>query len=171
MTLEVQTNCKPCMQGNHKECLKENCLCKNDNHGVKIPTLKEGVKVNDSKPIDENFYDDVKEVNNEIRKEPKAYRNDNWDLVASEIQSENYFLTLRENKNIWYFDRKEGIYKPFGHTIIEESCQRMIERCQNKTVKEIVETIRRNKTMIDMKELFDSKHINTQNGILDPILN
>jgi len=168
MTVEIQTNCIPCMQGKHEDCLKENCLCKNDNHGVKIPTLKEGVKVDFEKPIDDNFYEDVKEVNNEIRKEPKAYRNENWDLVASEIQSENYFLTLRENKDIWYYNKRERIYKPHGHTIIEESCQRMINRCTNKTVREIVETIRRNKTMIDSKKLFESRYINTQNGILDP---
>jgi len=36
-------------------------------------------------------------------------------------------------------------------------------------VKEIVETIKRNKTMIDSKELFESRHINVIDGILDPI--
>ena len=168
MTVEIQINCKECLRDRHNTCLSKNCLCRNNNHGVKIPTLKDGVKVNNSKPIDDSYYDDVKDVNDAIDKEPKAYRNDNWDLVASEIQSDNYFLTLRENKDIWCYSKSEGIYKPFGHTIIEEACQRMIERCQNKTVKEIVETIRRNKTIIDMKELFDSKHINTQNGILNP---
>jgi len=108
------------------------------------------------------------EVNYKIDKEPKAYQNKNWDLVASEIQSENNFLTLRENKEIWYYNKSEGIYKPHGHTIIEESCQRMVDKCTNKTVKEVIETIRRNKTMIDSKKLFESKYINTQNGILDP---
>ena len=161
-------NCKNCLADKHTICLNENCLCRNDNHGVKIPTLKDGVKVNDSKPIDDSFYDDVKEVNDEIRKELKAYRNDNWDLVASEIQNDNNFLTLRENREMWYYNKNEKIYKPYGHTIIEEACQRMINRCQIKTVREIVETIKRNKTMIDMKELFESRYINTQNGILDP---
>jgi len=44
----------------------------------------------------------------------------------------------------------------------------MVDKCTNKTVKEVIETIRRNKTMIDSKDLFESRHINTQNGILDP---
>jgi len=168
MTVEIQINCRECLGDRHNTCLSENCLCRNNNHGVKIPTLEDGVRVDYSKPIDDSYDEDVKVVNDEIGKEPKIYRNENWDLVASEIQSNNNFLTLRENKDIWYYNKSEGIYKPFGHTIIEESCQRMIDRCQNKTVKEVLETIRRNKTMIDMKELFESRHINTQNGILDP---
>jgi len=118
------------------------------------------------KVLDENDYD-TNQKNDTINKESKAYQNDNWDLVASEIQSENYFLTLRENKDIWYYNKSEGIYKPHGHTIIEESCQRMIDRCQNRTVKEVIETIKRNKTMINSKELFESRHIHTQSGILD----
>lgn len=35
-------NCTPCMEGNHEKCT-HNCLCEKDNHGVKIPTLKDGV--------------------------------------------------------------------------------------------------------------------------------
>jgi len=44
----------------------------------------------------------------------------------------------------------------------------LIHRCQNKTVREIIETIRRNKTMIYSKTLFESNIISTQNYILDP---
>ena len=159
-------NCQKCRDNNHEKCeWPDRCKCAHYKHN---DNLLIGVKLDNSKPIDDNYNEDVKEVNDEIRKEPKAYRNENWDLVASEIQSDNNFLTLRENKDIWYYNKSEGIYKPFGHTIIEEACQRMINRCNNKTVREIIETIRRNKTMIDMKELFDSKVINTQNWILDP---
>ncbi len=62
------------------------------------------------KVLDENDYD-INQKNDTINKEPKAYRNDNWDLVASEIQSDNNFLTLRENKDIWCYSKDEGIYK------------------------------------------------------------
>jgi len=159
-------NCQNCRNDKHNECeWPDRCKCAYYKHN---DNLLIGVKVDNSKLIDESYNEDVRLVNDEIRKESKAYKNKNWDLVASEIQSENYFITLRENKEIWYYNKSEGIYKPFGHTIIEESCQRMIDKCTNKTVKEVIETIRRNKTMIDMKELFESRHINTQNGILDP---
>jgi len=36
-------NCKECIEGNHKGCLSIDCLCLNDNHGIKIYTLKDGV--------------------------------------------------------------------------------------------------------------------------------
>ena len=168
MTLEIPINCKACLKDDHISCTNNNCLCRQNNHGVHVPTLRDGVRVDFSKVIDSNFFNDVKAVNEDYSLEPKAYINDNWDLVAEEIQNHNHFLTLRENREIWYYNKHEGIYKPHGHTIIEESCQRMISKCKNKTVKEILETIRRNKTMIDSKELFESRYINTQNGILDP---
>ena len=159
-------NCQNCREDKHGECeWPDRCRCANYKHS---DNLRIDVKVDHTKPIDDSYNEDVKSVNDAIDKEQKAYGNKNWDLVASEIQSENYFLTLRENKEIWYYNKSEAIYKPHGHTIIEESCQRMINRCQNKTVKEVIETIKRNKTMIDSKELFESRYINTQNGILDP---
>jgi phage/plasmid-associated DNA primase len=164
MTLEIKTNCSQCLKDKHDLCLNENCLCRQNKHGSQVLTLKDGVSVDHKKIIDPGCCDDVKADNRVYSKES----NDKWDLVAEEIQSNNYFLTLRENRHIWYYNKQEGIYKPYGHTIIEEQCQIMINKCQNKTVKEITETIRRNKTMIDMKELFESNHINVQNGILDP---
>ena len=118
-------------------------------------------------PIDYNIwkqiYSDQRDANPE-----KFYKNEDFDLVADVIQQENYFITFRENKEIWYYNNIEGIYKPLGHTIIEESCQRLILKCKKQAVSEVIDTIRRNQTMINMTELLDSKLINTQNGILDP---
>ena len=165
MTLAVQTNCVSCMQGKHENCSKEDCLCKNNKHGE---SLRYGVKVEFEKTFAENFYDEVKEINEEISKEPKAHKNDDWALVASEIQSSDYFLTIRESKDMWYYSKKDGIYKPYADTIIAEHCQRMIKECTEKSVREIIKTIQRNETMIDGKDLFESRHINTQSGILDP---
>jgi hypothetical protein len=170
MIREITVNCKPCIQGKHEKCFQKNCLCENDNHGVKILTLKDGVGGKDNfDDVDIVEYNrQVKSVNDSIDHEAKAFRNKNWDIVSDTIQKDHNFLTLRENKDIWFYNNLEGVYKPLGHTIIEEECQRLIQKCQNKTVKEVTETIRRNKTMINSVELFDSKIINTESGILDP---
>ena len=164
----LKINCKPCMQDKHDECSNDNCLCKSVNHGIKISTLKDGVMIDHDKPISDDYNKEVKEVNDSINKEPKIFNNDNYDLVADIIQSENHFLTFRENKEMWNYDKDEGIYKPLAHTVIEESCQIMIQKCKRSAVLEVIETIKRNKTMINMKDLLESVHINTQNGILDP---
>jgi len=169
MTVDLKINCKACMQDKHDECVfPERCLCAFDSHGVKKESLKDGVKVDMKKPIDETFYEDVEDVNSKIKHESKAFNNKNYDLVAEIIQSDNNFLTFRENKNMWYWSKEEKLYKPFGHTIIEESCQNMIHKCKRSAVLEVIDTIRRSRTMIDMKDLLDSSHINTQNGIIDP---
>lgn len=40
-------NCKECCAGNHEKCSNEKCLCRSDRHGVREPTLKDGVKVDE----------------------------------------------------------------------------------------------------------------------------
>ena len=62
--MEVMLNCKECMAGEHDRCSNEKCLCKNDNHGVKIPSLKDGVIVveqveNDNSKYDQERLDDL----------------------------------------------------------------------------------------------------------------
>jgi len=79
-----------------------------------------------------------------------------------------HFVTLRETKKMWYYNKKDGVYLPNADTIIEEECQRLVESCTIRTRNEVKATIKSNGTMILGRELFDSKHINTQNGILDP---
>jgi len=157
--------CQNCKDGKHNDCKINNCRCAAYKHS---DSLIVGVKIDKDKVIDVDEYNkDVQDVNNKINQEPKAFSNSNWDLVAEIIQSENYFVTFKENKEMWCYDKIEGIYKPYAHTIIEESCQRMIHKCQDKSVREIIKTIQRNQTMIDMKNLFESNYISTQNGILD----
>jgi len=168
MTLENKTNCNECLGDIHENCSSENCLCRSVNHGVKEPSLKDGVRVDFNKPIDPNIYKEISENHCEVSNEPKIFKNKYWHIVAEIIQNENHFVTIRENKEIWYYSKTEKIYKPLGHTIIEESCQRLIHKCTKKTVTEVLDTIRRNKTMIYMAELLNSQYINTQNGILDP---
>jgi len=161
------TSCQNCSDNKHDKCTNpDRCRCSYYKHK---DDLQIGVKVNFDKPVNvDNFNDDVKDANAKINQEPKVFHNKNYDLVADIIQSENNFLTFRENKEMWNYNKDEGIYKPLAHTIIEESCQRMIQKCKRSAVLEVVDTIRRNKTMIYMKDLLESDHINTQNGILDP---
>ena len=168
MTLQIKINCKNCLEDNHKNCLNENCLCRSDNHGVREPSLKDGVRVDFDKPIDHNVWKEIYANQREASNEHKVFKNKDWPIVAELIQNENHFVTIRENKEIWYYSKAEGIYKPLGHTVIEESCQRLIHKCKKSTVAEVIDTIRRNETMIYMADLLDSKHINTTNGILDP---
>jgi phage/plasmid-associated DNA primase len=105
---------------------------------------------------------------NQSQNNEKAFTNENFDLVADIIQNENHVLTIRETKEMWIYDEREGVYRPLGDTFIAEECQKLIFKCNRKTVGEVVDTIRRNQTMIDERLLLDSREINTQNGILDP---
>lgn len=46
MMSSVKINCKKCLRDEHDECLDpERCLCADNNHGVKVPTLRDGVEV------------------------------------------------------------------------------------------------------------------------------
>jgi len=160
-------NCQNCRDEKHSKCSNpDTCKCAHYNHS---DNLLIGVKLDKSKPVDVKQYNkETKEVKHQIEQEPKAFQNGNWDLVADIIQTNDHFLTLRESKDMWSYDRTEGIYKPYADTIIAESCQKMIGRCTDKSVREIIKTIQRNQTMINAKELFESRHINAQDGILDP---
>ncbi|MBL7002122.1 MAG: hypothetical protein ISR80_05135 [Nitrosopumilus sp.] len=99
--------------------------------------------------------------------EQKIFKNDDHDLVAELIKKEKHFLTLRETDDIWYYNDEEGIYKPYGNTIIEDQCQRLIHRCKNQATREVIGTIKRDNTRIDSSELFDSKIICALDGILE----
>ncbi len=66
MTLEEKPkiNCKPCMGDKHDECFNPNtCRCADNNHGVVIPSLKDGTKVDDTKPISKEFVENWNDVN------------------------------------------------------------------------------------------------------------
>ena len=100
--------------------------------------------------------------------EKSIFKNKKWPDAALKIQKMYHFVTLRETKKMWYYNENEGIYFPNADTIIEEECQKMVKSCTIKTRNEVKATIKSNGTMILAKELFDSKYINTQKGILEP---
>ena len=105
------------MQGKHDECTNHNCLCEFDKHGE---NLRNGVKVDFSKEVSPNFYQEVAAVNKDIDLEPDSFNNEQFDMVAETIQTNYDFITIRENRQIWCYSRLEGVYKPHGHTVIEE---------------------------------------------------
>jgi len=138
MTVEIQTNCIPCMQGEHEDCLKENCLCRNDNHGIKIPTLKDGVKVNDSKPIDDESYnEDVNQVNNKIKQEEKRELSE----YAFSIMRDYTFKTLEDTDEVLYYSK--GVYEFHGEVLIKKECEKIISECTKHQVNEVIARIQR----------------------------
>ena len=167
MTLKIKINCKKCIADKHDECINDNCLCLDNNHGVKTETLKVGVIEDPDKPIDKDIWKEI--LSNQQESNPeKFFNNKNFNLVAEEILGKKYFVTLRETKEIWFYEKNEGIWKPFGDTVIAEYCEKLIQKCRNSTVREVIDTIRR-KTMIYSHEFFDLDVINTQNGIFNPV--
>lgn len=104
----------------------------------------------------------------EIDHDVGSFTNKQWPDVAKTIQSMYHFVTLRETKQMWFYNEKEGVYRPNADTILEEECQKLVRCCTIKTRNEVKATIKSNRTMIESKELFESTHINTQNGILNP---
>ena len=161
----MRLHCKSCLEDRCDDCTHDNCLCEIEcNHNR--PTLRDGVREIE-KPLDEDFIKNWNNVNLEIARESKSYTNEEFYLVADLIQSDFNFKTIRENKEVWIYNKKEGIYEPNGDTIIEEESQKLIKECRKWAVKEVIEQIKRNGTYIHQKDLLESRIINTQNGILD----
>ncbi len=161
MTLAVQTNCKPCMQDKHDNCLKENCLCRNNNHGIAIPTLKDGVKVDFLKPVDPNF---IKEWNELNQKEFDG--KDKIDKVAIELQQYYNFVTLRKTEEILLYNGK--IYdKTLAESAIKENTEKLILNCTTHDRQEVINKIKA-RTYTDLGK-FDANPnlITLENGILN----
>jgi hypothetical protein len=95
------------------------------------------------------------------------YTTEQFDEVAAKLVSEMHWITIRETDEVFWYDEKEGFYKPYGDKIIREYCQLLFQKCNNKAVSEVIGSVRR-QTGIDLAELYDANYINTQNGILNP---
>jgi len=165
-------NCKNCVSDKHDECINsESCLCSVEtNHNEKIVESNQPFtpeQIAKGKELKKIWHEIYKNQSESSLKE-KSYKNSDWCYVADEIQGNSDFVTLRETKKIWRYNKKEGVYEPDGDTFIDEECQNLVNQCTTKTRMEVKNTIKANKTMITSKELFDSIHINTQTGILDP---
>ena len=161
MTLAIQTNCIPCMQDKHDNCLSENCLCRNNNHGVKISTLKDGVKVDNSKLIEPNFIKEWNEIN-----QKEFDGKDKIDKVAYELQKCFNFITLRKTEEILLYNGK--IYdKILAESIIKENTEKLILNCSTRDRQEVINKIKA-RTYTDL-EKFDANPnlITLENGIFN----
>jgi len=111
----------------------------------------------------------VKQAKEILQTDPeqlKIYKNEDFAIVANEIQKKHNFITLRENDEVFIFNGK--IYEPYGDKTIREESHSMIQNCKKGTTIEIIDWIRRNKTYRSMKEVYNNYIINTESGIIDP---
>ena len=95
------------------------------------------------------------------------YKNDEYHEIAEYIQSNNHFVTLRDSKKIWYWDRVTGLYLPNGESYIEELVEKITNQTQIKTRNEVIAIIK-SKTYINSDDFFNSDYITSLDGVLDP---
>lgn len=163
----MMINCVPCRNDLHDQCTHNDCQCEVEcNHNIPKDELIHKGKIWTGE--DRAKFKLESRLYAERESQEKRFDNDDHDKVAELVQEKYYFLTIRENKHIWYYEKTQGIYKPLGHTKIEEECQKSIKKCKSSAVNEVIDTIRRNGTYIDGKELLESRHINTQDCIIEP---
>ena len=149
------------MAGKHGNCSSENCLCKNDNHGVKEPSLKDGVRVDFEKPIDPYFFKEYNEVSG-LTIDGK----DKIDKVCQELQTYYNFVTLRKTEEILLYNGK--IYdKIQAETIIKEDTEKLIPNCTSHDRHEVINKIKA-QTYADLEKFdTDPNLITLENGILN----
>lgn len=165
----MKLNCKPCMNGNHGDCDNENCLCRENNHGIKKPSLKDGVSVDFDKSIDTNIFKELSQVNEE-KINPQYYNgifqgNDKIDNVADELQRKYKFVTLRKTEEILQYDGK--IYNSsLAVSTIKEKTERLIPNCTTSNRTEVINKIKA-QTYSDLENFdADPNLITLDNGIL-----
>ena len=73
-------------------------------------------------------------ANGNIKNSPLKLSNDDYDTVSKILLGKNRFVTVTEDREIWYYDETDKIYKKIGLKIIEEFCQDIIEKCKNHAV-------------------------------------
>ena len=152
------------MQDKHEKCLSENCLCRSDNHGVKIPSLKDGVKVDFNKPVD---LSDFKEVNQNIQEENKLSKDkDLIDKTATLIKDNSNFVTIRKTNEILLYNDK--IYSSQdAENIIKEETESIIENCTTHDRNEVVNKIKA-QTGTSLEDFDKDPNLSTlDNGILN----
>ena len=116
-------NCKPCMQDKHDECKNpETCRCANDNHGVREPSLKDGVRVSKTKSDKDTLKEfndatnkilDDSELKQKLRLQWQIIKSDKTEFDEKQVarQTMNEVLELLgKEKKIWLSDEKQKEY-------------------------------------------------------------
>ena len=103
-----------------------------------------------------------KKLGNDPTNEDGEPDHDDW---ALEIRNQFTFKTMRDTEEVFYYEN--GIYKPNGESVIKEQCQRIIQKCRNYDVTEVMGIIKRS-TPCD-RSLFDKDPdlVNCKNCILN----
>jgi len=161
MTVETQINCKECLGDRHDTCSNEHCLCRSANHGIQIPSLKDGVKVDFDKSIDFKFIKEWNEIN-DVSFEGK----DKIDNVAVQLQRHYSFVTLRKTEEILLYNGKiyDGLQ---AETVIKEETEKLIPNCTTHDRCEVINKIKA-QTYTDIEKFdADPDLITVENGILN----
>ncbi|MCH7559876.1 MAG: hypothetical protein IIC67_00650 [Thaumarchaeota archaeon] len=156
---DQKINCKPCMQDKHDECLNpKTCLCAGNKHGN---SLRNEVKVDESKSIDPKFYTEWSEVN-----QVSFDGDDKIDNVALVLQKNYKFVTLRKTEDVLLYTGK--IYDSLqAETIIKEETEKIIANCTTHNRNEVVNKIKA-QTYTDIEEFdTDTNLVTLENGILN----
>ena len=154
-------NCSECMADRHDSCLNEKCLCAVEaKHNE--PTLKDGVRVDDSKPVHIESLIEIFSVDNNL----KFDGHDKIDNVAKGLIKFHNFVTLRNTDKILLYNGK--IYDSRNaESKIKEITEKLIPNCTKHDVLEVIDKIKR-LTYVDLEEFDKDPHLITvQNGILD----
>jgi len=161
MTEETQINCKECSGDKHDSCSSEHCLCRSANHGIKIPSLKDGVKIDNDKLIDSEFIKEWNEINDGLFE-----GKDKIDNVAEKLQKKHGFVTLRKTEEIVLYNGK--IYdKIQAETVIKEETEKLIPNCTTHDRNEVINKIKA-QTYTDIEKFdADPNLITVENGILN----
>lgn len=164
MTTEIKINCKECLGDRHETCLSENCLCRSINHGVKEPSLKDGVKVEFPSPETISKWKEIYSAQTESKLEfDDKERIDN---VVKVLRNFFHFITLRKTEKILLYNGK--IYDSLNaETIIKEETEKLIPNCPAHDTREVIEKIKR-QTYSELEDFDkDPNLITVENGILN----
>ncbi len=86
--------------------------------------------------------------------------------LAKRLMNENYFKTMRDNKELYCYDGK-GLYISGQEWRIEEFCQVNVPKIKTYEVQEVINRIKR-LTFVDRSEFDKDPYVrNTTNGVLD----
>ena len=148
------------MNGNHSDCIDENCLCREGHSKQELVNL---------------FTDKMKEVlpsYNELKKKIKEHPEDYQFTLEKKLSDYANFImgiypfkTLKDTEEVLFY--YEGVYNFRGEIIIKEECEKIINDCSAHQVNEVINIIRR-RSYIEREEFNkDFSKIVMNNGILN----
>lgn len=150
------------MQDKHDSCLSENCLCQNNNHGIKKPSLREGTKPKRNETITTKMIIDFYKDELDLRFDDE----ERIDNVVKILRKCFHFVTLRKTEKLLLYNGK--IYDSLNaETIIKEETEKLIPNCTTHDRQEVINKIKA-QTYTDIERFdTDPNLITLENGILN----